>query len=154
MNRITDIGDPTAHAEVMAIREACRVLNTFQLDGCTLYTSCEPCPMCLGAVYWSRIESVNYAANRQDAADIHFDDDFIYKEAPLLPEERTKSFIISWIIHWNPLNYRNKNWIKSSIRMSLFANALTKSIKTCNLNVNVNVNLISIKKVHPSSING
>jgi guanine deaminase len=93
MNRVTDIGDPTAHAEVMAVRESCRVLNTFQLDGCTLYTSCEPCPMCLGAVYWSRIESVYYAANRQDAADIHFDDDFIYKEVPLLPEERTKSFI-------------------------------------------------------------
>ena len=93
VNRVTDIGDPTAHAEVMAIREACRVLNTFQLEGCTLYTSCEPCPMCLGAVYWSRIESVYYAANRQDAADIHFDDDFIYKEVPLLPEKRTKSFI-------------------------------------------------------------
>ena len=79
-NRVTSTNDPTAHAEIVAIREACSRLNSFQLEGCTIYTSCEPCPMCLGAIYWARPESVFYACTRDDAAEIGFDDDFIYKE--------------------------------------------------------------------------
>jgi tRNA(Arg) A34 adenosine deaminase TadA len=79
-NRVTSTNDPTAHAEIVAIRDACSSLNSFQLDGCTIYTSCEPCPMCLGAIYWSRPVRVFYACNRSDAAGIGFDDDFIYEE--------------------------------------------------------------------------
>jgi len=79
-NQVTSSNDPTAHAEVIAIREACKSLNTFQLDGCTIYTSCEPCPMCLGAIYWARPAKVFYACTRDDAASIGFDDDFIYQE--------------------------------------------------------------------------
>lgn len=87
-NRVTSTNDPTAHAEVTAIREACRELNTFQLDDCELYTSCEPCPMCLAAIYWARIPAVYYANTRADAAAIGFDDDFIYQQVPLPPEKR------------------------------------------------------------------
>lgn len=79
-NRVTSTNDPTAHAEVMAIRDACARLGTFQLDGCTLYTSCEPCPMCLGAIYWARPARVVYAAEHTDAASAGFDDSFIYAE--------------------------------------------------------------------------
>lgn len=79
-NRVTSTNDPTAHAEINAIRQACEKLQSFQLDGCTIYTSCEPCPMCLGAIYWARPERVVYACTRQDAAEIGFDDDFIYRE--------------------------------------------------------------------------
>ncbi len=79
-NRVTSTNDPTAHAEVVAIRNACNKLSSFQLDGCTIYTSCEPCPMCLGAIYWARPERVFYACTRTDAAEIGFDDDFIYEE--------------------------------------------------------------------------
>ncbi len=79
-NRVTSTNDPTAHAEVVAIRNACNKLSSFQLDGCTIYTSCEPCPMCLGAIYWARPERVFYACTRTDAAKIGFDDDFIYEE--------------------------------------------------------------------------
>lgn len=79
-NRVTSSNDPTAHAEVVAIREACETLKTFQLEGCILYTSCEPCPMCLGAIYWARPDKVYYANTREDAADIGFDDDMIYRE--------------------------------------------------------------------------
>ena len=79
-NQVTSTNDPTAHAEVVAIRNACRNLNSFQLDGCVLYTSCEPCPMCLGAIYWARPLRVFYAATREDAAKIGFDDQFIYEE--------------------------------------------------------------------------
>ena len=79
-NQVTSTNDPTAHAEVVAIRNACRNLNSFQLDGCVLYTSCEPCPMCLGAIYWARPARVFYAATREDAAKIGFDDEFIYEE--------------------------------------------------------------------------
>lgn len=79
-NRVTSTNDPTAHAEIVAIRDACRALGAFQLDDCTLYTSCEPCPMCLGAIYWARPERVVYAATRHDAADAGFSDDFIYQE--------------------------------------------------------------------------
>ena len=79
-NCVPSTNDPTAHAEVVAIRDACSRLNSFQLDGCTIYTSCEPCPMCLGAIYWARPERVFYACTRGDAANVGFDDDFIYKE--------------------------------------------------------------------------
>ena len=79
-NQVTSTNDPTAHAEVTAIRDACRRLKTFQLDDCALYTSCEPCPMCLSAIYWARFKKVYYANTRQDAAKIQFDDDLIYRE--------------------------------------------------------------------------
>jgi len=88
VNGVTATNDPTAHAEVMAIRAACRALGTFQLDGCELYTSCEPCPMCLGAIYWARPVRVFYAATAQDAAAAGFDDAFIYDELKHPPESR------------------------------------------------------------------
>lgn len=87
-NAVTSSNDPTAHAEVMAIRDACRHLGTFQLDECDLYTSCEPCPMCLGAIYWARPRKVYFACNKYDAAAIGFDDAFIYKELDLPIAER------------------------------------------------------------------
>jgi guanine deaminase len=80
VNRVTSTNDPTAHAEVVAIRDACRNLNSFQLDGCIVYTSCEPCPMCLGAIYWARPERIYVACDRNDAATAGFDDAFIYDE--------------------------------------------------------------------------
>ncbi len=80
VNRVTASNDPTAHAEVSAIRNACNKLNTFDLTGCEIYTSCEPCPMCLGAIYWARLSKIYYGNNKQDAAHIGFDDDFIYNE--------------------------------------------------------------------------
>lgn len=82
-NSVLSKADPTAHAEVVAIREACSNLGHFQLEGCTLYTSCEPCPMCLGAIYWARPERVVYACTREDAKEAGFDDDFIYQELEL-----------------------------------------------------------------------
>ncbi len=82
-NRVTSANDPTAHAEVVAIREACKVLGTFQLTGCEIYTSCEPCPMCLGAIYWARPDKMYFANTKSDAAAIGFDDQFIYEEIEL-----------------------------------------------------------------------
>ena len=82
-NKVVSSNDPTAHAEVVAIREACKVLNSFQLDGCEIYTSCEPCPMCMAAIYWARPEKVYYANSKTDAAKIGFDDDFIYEQLAL-----------------------------------------------------------------------
>src|SRR5687767_8767016 len=79
-NRVISDNDPTAHAEVVAIRNACKNLNSFHLEDCEIYTSCEPCPMCLGAIYWARLKMVYYANNRQDAAGIGFDDSMIYDE--------------------------------------------------------------------------
>lgn len=79
-NQVTTTNDPTAHAEVVAIRNACKAIGSFQLEGCDIYTSCEPCPMCLGAIYWARPRRVIYANTRVDAANIQFDDDFIYRE--------------------------------------------------------------------------
>ncbi len=87
-NRVTSSNDPTAHAEVTAIRAACAALGTFVLDGCTLYTSCEPCPMCLAAAYWARVEAIVYGATREDAAAAGFDDAFIYDEIGLPPGSR------------------------------------------------------------------
>ena len=89
-NRVTANNDPTAHAEVSAIRVACTKLGTFDLSGCVIYTSCEPCPMCLGAIYWAHIDKIYYGANQYDAAKIDFDDSFIYRELELKPEERQK----------------------------------------------------------------
>ncbi len=83
VNRVTNENDPTAHAEVKAIREACNKLKTFDLSGCTIYTSCEPCPMCLGAIYWAHIDKVFYGNNKSDARNIGFDDSFIYDELEL-----------------------------------------------------------------------
>ncbi|MGI9532753.1 nucleoside deaminase [Lutimonas sp.] len=91
-NKVTSTNDPTAHAEIIAIREACKHLNSFQLDGCILYTSCEPCPMCFGAIYWARPEKVFYACDKTDAAKIGFDDDFIYKELDLKLSNRSIPF--------------------------------------------------------------
>jgi guanine deaminase len=79
-NSVTSTNDPTAHAEVVAIRNACKKLNSYQLTGCDIYTSCEPCPMCLGAIYWARPDRVIFANTRAEAAAIEFDDDFIYNE--------------------------------------------------------------------------
>ncbi len=87
-NRVTSSNDPSAHAEIVAIREACKKLNSFQLSGCEIYTSCEPCPMCLGAIYWSRPEKVYFAASRYDAAEAGFDDAFIYEEILIDPSSR------------------------------------------------------------------
>mgnify|MGYP000440912052 FL=1 len=89
-NSVTIDNDPTARAEVNAIRKATSKLGTFDLQGCDIYTSCEPCPMCLGAIYWARLDNIYYANDRKDAARIGFDDDFIYKEIALKPSERSK----------------------------------------------------------------
>jgi len=96
-NQVTSSNDPTAHAEIVAIREACKQLKTFQLEGCDLYTSCEPCPMCLSAIYWARIRSVFYGNTRKDAARIAFDDDFIYREVAL-PIGR-RSLVMKQLLH-------------------------------------------------------
>ncbi len=88
-NLVTSANDPTAHAEVVAIREACRMLGDFRLSGCELYTTCEPCPMCLGAIYWARLDRVVYAATRDDAVRAGFDDGFIYRELCMPASERT-----------------------------------------------------------------
>ncbi len=87
-NSVTIDNDPTAHAEVSTIRKAAARLGTYDLSGCEIYTSCEPCPMCLGAIYWARLDKIYYANDRKDAAAIGFDDDFIYQELPLKPSER------------------------------------------------------------------
>ena len=81
-NQVTTANDPTAHAEVMAIREACRKLDSFSLEGCEIYSSCEPCPMCLAAIYWARLDALYFANTRADAAAIGFDDEALYQEVP------------------------------------------------------------------------
>lgn len=88
-NEVTSTNDPTAHAEVVAIRNACKALGTFSLEGCEIYCSCEPCPMCLSAIYWARISKIYFANTKHDAASIGFDDAFIYKELESKPEERS-----------------------------------------------------------------
>ena len=92
-NEVTSTNDPTAHAEVVAIRNACKKLNTYQLNGCEIYTSCEPCPMCLGAIYWARPARVIFANTKQEAAAIEFDDDFIYHEINTELADRKIPFI-------------------------------------------------------------
>ena len=89
-NGVALTGDPTAHAEVTAIRIAAAKLGAFDLSGCEIFTSCEPCPMCLGAIYWARLDRIHFANDRKDAAAIGFDDDFIYREFALRPEDRSK----------------------------------------------------------------
>ncbi|MCJ8210193.1 nucleoside deaminase [Mucilaginibacter sp. RS28] len=92
-NKVVPTNDPTAHAEVSAIRLACQELNTFNLEGCEIYTSCEPCPMCLGAIYWARLDKIYYANTKVDAAAIGFDDHFIYEEIERSMAERKTPFI-------------------------------------------------------------
>ena len=92
-NKVTSINDPTAHAEVVAIREACKKLGSFQLNDCEIYTSCEPCPMCLGAIYWARPKRVVYANTREEAAAIEFDDQLIYNEINTPMSERQIPFV-------------------------------------------------------------
>lgn len=87
-NQVTSTNDPTAHAEIVAIREACKNLNTFQLTGCDIYTSCEPCPMCLGALYWARPDKIYFSNTRDEAATAGFDDAFIYEQINISPSER------------------------------------------------------------------
>lgn len=100
-NCVTLNNDPTAHAEVTTIRKACTALNTFDLSGCEIYTSCEPCPMCLSAIYWARIERIYYGCDKVDAKDIGFDDSFIYEQIELKPEFR--SIPSSQILHTEAL---------------------------------------------------
>jgi tRNA(Arg) A34 adenosine deaminase TadA len=92
-NQVTSTNDPTAHAEIVAIREACKALKSFQLDGCSIYTSCEPCPMCLGAIYWARPDKVFFACTREDAAEVGFDDELIYNEIALPNAERLRVMV-------------------------------------------------------------
>lgn len=108
-NQVTSTNDPTAHAEVVAIRNACKNLESFQLTDCTIYTSCEPCPMCLGAIYWARPAQIFFACTREDAADVGFDDQFIYEEIELPIENR----------HIKSINFLHdeglkvfQNWVK------------------------------------------
>lgn len=110
-NNVTFNNDPTAHAEIVAIRAACSELNNFQLTGCDIYCSCEPCPMCLGAIYWARPSRIFYAATREDAADAGFDDAFIYKELETQISDRkieTHQFLQQEarkiLLEWNELN--------------------------------------------------
>lgn len=91
VNRVTCSNDPTAHAEINAIRAACQQLGTFDLSGCEIYTTCEPCPMCLGAIYWARLDKIYYGCNNKDAAQAGFDDSYIYNELTLKPENRHKA---------------------------------------------------------------
>lgn len=88
-NSVTKDNDPTAHAEVNTIRKACKILNTFDLSGCEIYSSCEPCPMCLSAIYWAHIDTLYFGNTKQDAANIDFDDSFIYEELDLPIEKRS-----------------------------------------------------------------
>jgi tRNA(Arg) A34 adenosine deaminase TadA len=88
INKVTQSNDPTAHAEIVAIRSACETLGTFQLVGCEIYCSCEPCPMCLGAIYWARPDRIYFANTKEDAADINFDDNFIYNELDVSTSQR------------------------------------------------------------------
>jgi tRNA(Arg) A34 adenosine deaminase TadA len=115
-NQVTSLLDPTAHAEVTAIRDACRNLKRFELRGCVLYTSCEPCPMCLSAIYWSRLDRVYFASTRKDAAGIGFDDDFIYQQIPLelsarslpmiqLPTAAAADLFSDWAANPNKIPY-------------------------------------------------
>lgn len=115
-NKVTVDNDPSAHAEIVAIRNACKELNTFNLEGCSIYTSCEPCPMCLAACYWARIDKIYYSNTRVDAANIGFSDDFIYKEleksndAKCLPiikvdnKDAIKTFE-RWAVNTNKVEY-------------------------------------------------
>lgn len=93
VNQVTATNDPTAHAEIVAIRKACQTLNDFQLNDCVLYSSCEPCPMCFGAIFWARPKVVYFAATAQDAADVNFDDAFIYEQLSKKHQDRSIAFL-------------------------------------------------------------
>ncbi len=110
-NEVTSSNDPTAHAEVVAIRNACKSLGSFQLDGCEIYCSCEPCPMCLGAIYWARPAKIYYANTKKDAADINFDDNFIYQEIELPVNSRKLPTIQ---ILRNEAQVAFKEWVNST----------------------------------------
>ena len=114
VNRVTANNDPTAHAEVNAIRAACTKLGTFDLSGCVLYTSCEPCPMCLGAIYWAHIDKIYYGATQYDAAAAGFDDSFIYRELELEPSKRDKP--VENILHGEAV-VPFKEWEKKNDRV-------------------------------------
>ena len=116
VNEVTKSNDPTAHAEMIAIRNACEKLNSFQLDGCDIYCSCEPCPMCLGAIYWARPKSIYFANSKKDAAEINFDDNFIYQEIKLpihkrkltitqLLRDEAQSVFLQWQESENKIEY-------------------------------------------------
>lgn len=115
-NKVTSTNDPTSHAEIVAIRRACEKLNSFQLTDCIIYTSCEPCPMCLGAIYWSRPKKVYYACTKEDAASINFDDQFIYDEidTPLnnrsilfenINRKESKVLFEKWLLKEDKIDY-------------------------------------------------
>jgi tRNA(Arg) A34 adenosine deaminase TadA len=115
-NSVTTANDPTAHAEVVAIRDACKNLGSFQLDGCVVYSSCEPCPMCLGAIYWARPEKLIFAATKEDASNVGFDDSFIYEEIAVpigqrkictehLQHEDTLNPFTEWTVSQNKIEY-------------------------------------------------
>ena len=113
VNQVTSSNDPTAHAEVIAIRNACVALNSFQLDGCEIYTSCEPCPMCLGAIYWARPDKLYYANSKEDAAAIQFDDKFIYEEIAKPVEQR--ALFTKQVLRDEAMEAFDK-WAKSTIK--------------------------------------
>jgi len=113
-NSVTTLNDPTAHAEVTAIRNACKELNSFQLDDCEIYSSCEPCPMCLGAIYWARPKALYFAADKNDAAKAGFDDSFIYKEIKL---DYSKRHIITQQINIKDKLKPFEVWDVSSLKM-------------------------------------
>ena len=108
-NRVTKDNDPTAHAEIVAIRNAAKQLGTFDLSGCEIYSSCEPCPMCLAAIYWSRLDKLYYGNTKDDAKNIGFDDSFIYEEIALKPEDRK---LKSEQIMQNEANVAFQDWEK------------------------------------------
>ena len=112
-NGVTRLNDPTAHAEVTAIRNAARALGTFDLSGCEIYTSCEPCPMCLGAIYWARIGKMYYGNDQEDARRIGFDDSFIYEEIALPPPQRPAVFFPKRLV--KPLSFGMKSPINGNI---------------------------------------
>lgn len=116
VNRVTAVNDPTAHAEIEAIRAACKTLNTFILEDCEIYSSCEPCPMCLSAIYWARIGKIYYANSRADAAYINFDDEFLYEEIvkshdqrkiPMIQimQEEARKVFAEWEIKHDKIHY-------------------------------------------------
>ena len=108
-NKVICNNDPTAHAEIIAIRDACKTLGTFQLEDCEIYTSCEPCPMCLGAIYWARPKVIYYANTREDAASIGFDDNLIYKEMSTSIKDRK---IPMFLLSNNEANIIFQAWVK------------------------------------------
>jgi guanine deaminase len=114
-NEVTTRNDPTAHAEIIAIREACQAAQTFRLSGCELYASCEPCPMCLGAAYWAHLDRVFFAATRADAAAAGFDDELIYKEILLPPDKRPHLPMVQFLRHEALEAF--EEWAKSSAKI-------------------------------------